>query len=262
VSAPGRGATFEATLRHVIRLAEAVSVEPGNVPVEASAQGAAASGAGPKDASASSPARELLTHAVDALEPEAALKLRTLMVAGRDGRGVAAVHVDTKPQSADSPSPSADLNKNAPQLADYLRRGHAMACATGFDLEKSIATWPSSTPHTLDERAWLSFGVQLAKSQPDDWTCLGFVGSDAQQLIKLYLRLGEHAWWSFRSVLDRPSAAVVDKEKRALASRRSKGVATASLKTMADRSCGTEGRALRRAVRAIRARVGAVGEPA
>jgi hypothetical protein len=211
-------------------------------------------------------AEQLLTQALEGLEPEASLKLRTLMVAGRDGRGVTAVHVEMKPADADSASATVatgDLSKSGPLLADYLRCGHAMACATGLDLEKSIATWPSSMTHTLDERAWLSFGVQLAKSQPEDWTCLGFVGSDgAQQLTKLYLRLGEHAWWSFRSVLDRPSTASVDKEKRALAKRRSKGVAGASLKTMADRSCGNEGRALRRAVKAIRARVGVVGEPA
>lgn len=247
-STSGRGTTFEGTLRYVIGLADAVSLE----------QSAPAPAAGSEPSAAAA----LLTKALTELGPEVAVKLRTLMVAGRDGRGVTAVHVDAKPAEGDSGAAAADLSANGPLLADYLRRGHAMACATGFDLEKNIAAWPSSSPHTLDERAWLSFGVQLAKSQPDEWTCVGFVGADARLLTKLYLRLGEHAWWSFRSLLDRPSTAVVDKEKRVLSKSRSKGLTTASLKLMADRSCGTEGRALRRAVKAIRARVGVVGEPA
>jgi hypothetical protein len=240
-------------LRYVIGLADAVSLEKGSASPAPSPEGAA---------TAPSAAATLLTKALTELGPEVAVKLRTLMVAGRDGRGVTAVHVDAKAAEGDLGAAAAYLSANAPLLADYLRRGHAMACATGFDLEKNIAAWPSSAPHTLDERAWLSFGVQLAKSQPDEWTCLGFVGADARLLTKLYLRLGEHAWWSFRSLLDRPSPAVVDKEKRVLSKSRSKGLTTASLKPMADRSCGTEGRALRRAVKAIRARVGVVGEPA
>lgn len=267
----GRGTTFEGTLRYVIGLADAVALEPSSVPgassdVASTSAGAAdVASAGAADVApagaASSPATRRLADAIEELGPDTALKLRTLMVAGRDGRGVTAVHVDAKPVEGDV-SAAADLSANGAQLGDYLRRGHAMACATGFDIERNITAWPASAPHTLDERAWLSFGVQLAKSRPEDWTCLGFVGADAQQLTKLYLRLGEHAWWSFRSLLDRPSAALVDKEKRALSSRRSKGLTTASLKPMADRSCGTEGRALRRAVKAIRARVGVAGEPA
>lgn len=256
----GRGTTFEGTLRYVIGLADAVSLEQGAVLPGAVAD--APPEAAPKPAAGAPAAAALLTKALTELGPEVAVKLRTLMVAGRDGRGVTAVHVDAKPADADLGAAAADLNANGPLLADYLRRGHAMACATGFDLEKNISAWPSSAPHTLDERAWLSFGVQLAKSQPDEWTCVGFVGADARLLTKLYLRLGENAWWSFRSLLDRPSPAVVDKEKRVLSKSRSKGLTTASLKPMADRSCGTEGRALRRAVKAIRARVGVVGEPA
>lgn len=262
----GRAATFQGTLRHVITLAHAVSLEQKPSPDQKASVIALVAAdvlAAPGRAEKESKAGQLLAQALEELEPEAALKLRTLMVAGRDGRGVTAVHVEMKPADADSASATGDLSESSSLLADYLRRGHAMACAMGLDLEKSLATWPSSVTQTLDERAWLSFGVQLAKSQPEDWTCLGFVGADgAQQLTKLYLRLGEHAWWSFRSVLDRPSTAFVDKEKKAMSKRRSKGVAGASLKTMADRSCGTEGRALRRAVKAIRARVGVVGEPA
>ena len=247
-STSGRKTTFEGTLLYVMGLADAVSLEQ--------------SPSAPDAAATAPPAAELLAKALTELGPEVAVKLRTLMVAGRDGRGVTAVHVDTKPADGDSGAAAADLSANGPLLGDYLRRGHAMACATGFDLEKNIVAWPSSAPHTLDERAWLSFGVQLAKSQPEEWTCLGFVGADARQLTKLYLRLGEHAWWSFRALLDRPSAAVVDKEKRVLSKARSKGLSTDSLKPMADRSCGTEGRALRRAVKAIRARVGVAVEPA
>jgi hypothetical protein len=193
-----------------------------------------------------------------ALEPEAVLKLRTLMVAGRDGQSLVAAHAAMAPSDADAVAAAKELSSNASLLGDYLRQGHAIACATGFDLEKPLAEWPSAATHTLDERAWLSFGRQLAKSSPDDWKCLGVVDPQrTEQLTKLYVRLGDLAWWSFQAVLDRPSMASVELQKRALTRRRSKGVANGPLSLIADRSCAAEGRALRRAVKAIRARIGA-----
>jgi hypothetical protein len=153
---------------------------------------------------------------------------------------------------------ASDSSENGPLLAEYLRRGHALACAAGLDLERPIAGWAVGE-HNLDERAWLSFGRQLAQSQPDDWQCLTFAATGTQEVNKLYLKLGEHAWWSFQALLDRPSAAAVNKQKRALTRGRSKAISTPSLKAVAPRLLVAEGRALRRAARAIRARV---GEPA
>ncbi len=244
-----RESSFEAVLGRVVRLAhggtaQALSVAGEKAPVASATPAAQAT------------PQQSLALALEGLDPELALKLRTLAVAGRDGQNITAVQANVARADAAFTTAAGGSSEDRALFADYLRRGHALACATGLDLEKPVAGWSSTGPQSLDERAWLSFGKQLAGSQPDDWQCLAFVEPGAQQISKLYLKLGEHAWWSFQAVLDRPSAAAVDKQKRALASRRSKGVATASLKAVVQRLSGTEGRALRRASRAIRARVG------
>src|SRR5688572_15371191 len=239
-------ATFDSTLKHLIGLADALlsqrtKDEPSAAKPSKAADASVTGAAGAPSAEAAT-----LERALGELDAEAALKLRTLVIAGRDGRDISSVHA-AAPATETEPSFSGrDLKEHGALLADYLRRGQAIACATGFDLEKPVTGWPSATAHSLDERAWLSFGKQLAMSQPDDWKCLGVVdGRGSQQLTKLYLRLADNAWWSFRSVLDRPSPAIVDREKRALKRRRSNSVADGSLKNMADRPCATEGRALR-----------------
>jgi hypothetical protein len=206
-------------------------------------------------------AHESLTETLRSYEPEMALKLRTLMVAGRDGRDIPAVNVNTALGDGDAAfsAMARDLSENGPLLAEHLRRGYALACAAGVNLERPVAGWATTTAQNIDERAWLSFGRQLAKSQPEDWQCLALLDAAAQQINKLYLKLGDNAWWSFQSQIDRPSAATVDKQGRAL-KRRSKGMATKSLRAVAQQLRATEGRALRRAARAIRARVGEVAE--
>ena len=203
-------------------------------------------------------ARQSLEQALEGLDAETALKLRTLMIAGRDVKSIS--DVNTNMTLADSKSAFAaaalDASQSGPLLADYLRRGHALACATALDLERPLAGWLSLVPGNLDERAWLSFGKQLAKADPNDWQCLAFVDAGSGGISRLYLRLEEHAWWSFQSIMDRPSAASVEKQRRALSSRRSKGMMTQSLSAIVAKLSLTEGRALRRAARAIRARVG------
>jgi hypothetical protein len=239
--------TAEGTLARVIRLAQALM--PRGDKADAAASTAAAV---PNEALAA------LKKALEGLDSEVALKLRTLMIAGRDGKNIGDVNVNLTADDSNAAFATAalDASQNGPLLADYLRKGHALACAAGLDLERPIAAWSSTTSHSLDERAWLSFGKQLAKAELDDWQCLAFVESDNQSISRLYLRLEEHAWWSFQAVLDRPSSAAVEKYKRSLSSRRSKGLATRSLTSLVSRLSAAEGRALRRAARAIRARVG------
>jgi hypothetical protein len=202
-------------------------------------------------------AQQRLASALRALPPEMALKLRTLMVAGRDGVGIHTVKLNVTLGEGDAAfdAMASDSSENGPLLAEYLRRGHALACAAGLDLERPMASW-ASAERDLEERAWLSFGRQLANSQPDDWQCLTFTAPGTQQIDKLYLRLGERAWWSFQALLDRPSVRAVNQQQRARNRGRSKAVAAPSLKAIAARSAVAEGRALRRAVRAIRARLG------
>jgi hypothetical protein len=242
-------ATCEGALARVIRLAQATLPELREN-----------GGDGPVNAAVTlvpSEARKSLEKALDSLDSEVALKLRTLMIAGRDGKSIVDVNVNMTldDSKAAFSTAAADASQNGPLLADYLRRGHALACATALDLERPLASWSAAASHTLDERAWLSFGKQLAKAEPDDWQCLAFVEAN-QAISRLYLRLQGHAWWSFQAVLDRPSAAAVEKHERTLSSRRSKGLATRSLSPLVSRLLATEGRALRRAARAIRARVG------
>jgi hypothetical protein len=208
--------TFEAVLTRLIQLARGT--------VEASNTG-------------------LLAQALDELDREMALKVRTLMIAGREGRDIATVQIDLKLEDADTAFAAAarEASENGPLLADYLQRGHALACAAGLDLEKPVSRWMSTTRDTLDERAWSSFGRQLASSKPDDWQCLGFVERGGHEITRLYVKLSDHAWWSFQSVLDRPSAALVSKEKQMLASRRAKGVTTSSLEALVARLAHSAG---------------------
>jgi hypothetical protein len=138
-----------------------------------------------------------------------------------------------------------------------------MACASGLDIEKPYTEWASAAPQQLEDRVWLSFGRQLAMSRPEDWSCIGFLGTEpGEPLTKLYLRRGELGWWSFHSLLDRPSAAVVETQKRALERRRESAVTSGAMQALAHRTCSAEAVALCRAVKAIRARVGlAAGDP-
>lgn len=204
--------------------------------------------------------REQLATALGELAPEAALKIRRLMIAGRDGQSVAAVDVNVSLSDSEAAFArmAADSGDNGPLLVEYLLRGHAIACASGIDLERPLDEWPSKSADGLEERAWLSFGRQLASSTPAEWQCLAIVDQGTQSTRKLYVKLGDRAWWSFQAQLDRPTRRGAEKERRALIRQRYKGVASNDLGALAARLQGVQGRALRRAARAIRARVGQV----
>jgi hypothetical protein len=218
----------------------------------------AAAAAQPAPDSPSAIAREELATTLRALDPETALKIRTLMIAGRDGQSIGGVNVNVSLLDADAGFAvmAADSGENGPLLIEYLLRGHAIACAVGIDLDKPLNEWQSKASDDLVERAWLSFGKQLATSAPEDWRGLVVVEPRTQELRKLYLKLGDHAWWSFEGVLDRPTLAGVEKERRGLTRRRLKGISTDTLSTLVARLSSVQGRALRRAGRAICARVG------
>ena len=247
-------ATCEGALMNVIRLAQATLNESRSEEARAAATIAASSDQKPSD-QGSAAAQTSLERALDGLDAEVALKLHTLMIAGRDGKTIGDVNVALGDSKSALAAAAIDTSQNGPLLADYLRRGHALACASALDLERPIANWARAASSTLDERAWLSFGKHLARAGLDDWRCLAFVDSN-QAISRLYLRLEGHAWWAFQGMLDRPTASVVEKQERALSSRRSKGLSTHSLSSLASRLSSTEGRAIRRAARAIRARVG------
>lgn len=256
--------TFEALLRHMVELAQAILPEQRRT---ASTAERDRSRALVRERPLSGlTAQQTMTQALERLRPEVALKLRTLMVAGRDGRRITDVQTNLTIGDADSAFAIAarDLSENGPLLVDYLRRGHAMACASGLDIEGPFAQWAAVAPRRLlEERAWLSFGRELAMSQPADWKCLAiFLPSDAgEALAQLYLRRGELAWWSFENLLERPSVATVEARRLALESQPSSRVAAGSLQAFAQLPCRDEAPALRRAVKAIRARMGLSTDP-
>jgi hypothetical protein len=205
-----------------------------------------------------------LTATLRSLDPETALKIRTLMIAGRDGQSIGAV--DVKVSLADTASTFAimatDSGENGPLLIEYLLRGHAIACAAGIDLDRSLADWQARSADDVDERAWMSFGRQLAKSLPHEWQCIGVVDPGTRKLAKLYLKLGDRAWWSFQSLIDRPTQGDMAKEQKGLGRRRSRAISTNSLDSLVSELDDVSGRALQRAGRAIRARVGSLGAAA
>jgi hypothetical protein len=207
--------------------------------------------------SASAEARDQLAATLRELDPETALKIRTLLIAGRDGQIITGTGASASLADAGADMASmADSVEKGPLLAEHLLRGHAIACAVGIDLDKPLTEWQSRSAEGLDERAWLSFGKQLASSGPGDWQCLAVVEAGTQGLSKLFLKLGDRAWWSFQAQLDRPTLAGVEKERRALARRRLKGIPSNTLETLVSRLGTAQGRALRRAGRAICARIG------
>jgi hypothetical protein len=207
---------------------------------------------------ANAQARERLTLTLRELDPEATNKIRTLMVAGRDGQGIGVV--DTSVSLSETETAFAALaagsDENGPLLVEYLRRGHAIACAAGIDLERPLTEWQASSADDVDEGAWLSFGRQLAGSSTRDWQCLGVMDPRTQSLSKLYLKLGDRAWWSFQALIDRPTPAGMAKERKAHTRQHSRSIATNSLEAIAGKLDSLRGRALQRAARAIRARIG------
>jgi hypothetical protein len=206
---------------------------------------------------------DALADALRGLAPDAALKLRTLMLAGRDARDLTFIHRALTEAEQDPVFAALDLGRNASQLFEYLRRGHAIACATRFDLETPIDQWPIAERPPLGERVWARFGKELALSDPSAWECLGVFGSTRAKLLsKLYLRVGKEVWWSFGSLIDRPSPAVVKAQQKARAGRGAAKVGGGLLRDVIKQECEPDKRALRRAIRAIEARLGSASEGA
>jgi hypothetical protein len=172
------GGRFEQTLREVIQLAQgAMSVSKAE---------RRRAGTDIVEAREESP-QSGLRRSIERLEPEAALKVRTLMIAGRDGRDVGTVRLDATLGESEAAFSAAarDASENGALLAEYLKRGYALACAEGIDLETAVATWAPKRAATLDERAWRSFGMQLASSEPDDWQFLGRVEPGASSRARV-----------------------------------------------------------------------------
>jgi hypothetical protein len=242
----------EETIKAVIALAQTALSEP--------KARAISEHSAPRAASALS-AQQQLTLVLRNLEPELALKVRTLMVAGRDGQSIHTVKIPMTLADGRSSfhAVADDTSENGPLLAEYLRRGHALAHASGLDLERPIGGWGKAEV-SGDERDWQRFGRQLAQSNPEDWHCLLVPAEAPSAAGQLYLQHAQHGSWSFHAQLDRAQPEAQDL-RRAAAGVRSTSVSTRSLAALVPRLRKTQGVALRRAARAICARVGACAQP-
>ncbi|HEX6271450.1 MAG TPA: hypothetical protein VFZ53_00350 [Polyangiaceae bacterium] len=231
--------TFDGVLRRVLGLSRAAELE-GDRRRESKTEGSAS---------------DALRIFARSLDGEILQKLETLMRAGRDARPLGPTSATL---SERGPAESAEgLFDDRLASAENLRRGHAIACATRFDLESGIAGWRGSLEGgSLDERVWLRFGRELALSTPSDWSCLAQVGkASGSELEALYLRRGDGPWWSFDTLIDRPSVRTVSRRLEHLRLRRSRLV-TLPLDSVVGRRCRKDRPALRRAAMAMSARLG------
>jgi hypothetical protein len=182
-------------------------------------------------------------------------KLETVMRAGRDGRALADAHVLLSQERVMPGYKPPDLFGEGEAALQNLQRGHAVACATGFDLERDLQGSPAAEGRSsLDERVWLRFGRELALSNPGDWSCLALVNA-RKELLMVFMRLGEKRWWSFDSMIDRPSTRQMARRRNARASKRGRLVSL-SPEALVERRCRVGRKAVRRAALAMSARLG------
>lgn len=244
--------SFDGVVRRVLAFARAAELE--NEKSIAGELVAASSENGFARAKPGSPAFDALRLFVRSLDAETQGKLRAVMRAGREAEPLqlAAAAIATEDAAVEDGGPEVFAGGTA-ALQD-LQRGHAVACATTFDLELPLAGWSAvGRRESLDERVWLRFGRELARSRVEEWSCFAVVDS-RDHLRRLYLRRGKHRWWSFDAVIDRPSDGDLGLARSARACR--SRIVTLSLQSALGRSCHPNQRAVRRASFALSARLG------
>jgi hypothetical protein len=246
--------SFDGVVRRVLGFSRAAELEAAVPARRAANRRSAALAAG--DGGGASPAFDALNLFVRSLDHETRGKLRALMQAGREAQALPeAAAVSSESAGADGTREPDLFASGTPALQD-LQRGHAVACATEFDLELELSRWVKVGERaSLDERVWLRFGRELALSRLEEWSCQAVCDSRGQ-LEKLYLRRGQNAWWSFGALIDRPSG------RELLGQRSAKGrsaLVNLSLQAAFARSRRADLRAVDRASMAMSARLGAGG---
>jgi len=148
------------------------------------------------------------------------------------------------------------LCDNETRRLHYLERSLAMMCSERLDLDTGEAPVERAPQEaSVFERAWSRFGRELASSEPDDWTWLAQHAGRTKTLGKVYLRRRDGAWWSFGVDLDRPHRSQVG--AHTTEGNRRRGNQCLGLASLANARCA-ERRALQRAMRSVRARMGIV----
>jgi hypothetical protein len=247
--------SFDGVVRRVLGFSRAAELERES-PGPSSRVAARAAG----ERAALSPAFDALRHFVRSLDDEARGKLQAVMQAGRQAQALPEAIAALAGDVAGAGDPARELFFDGAVALQDLQRGHALACATAFDLERDLTRWANVRMGTsLDERVWLRFGRELARSRTEELSCFAVVDSGGN-IEKLYLRCGMNRWWSFGALIDRPSdrnVAVL----RADRSRRSR-VLMLSLSAALGRPCRANLKAARRASVAVGARLGVGRAPA
>lgn len=138
----------------------------------------------------------------------------------------------------------------------YLERSLAMMCSESQALDGGGASVEGPLQKaSVYERAWSRFGRELAVAEPQDWIWFAQRAGRTNTLEKIYLRRGDGAWWSFGANLDRPQKSQMGTQTAALKRRR--GNQSSGLASLANAQCA-ERRALQRAMRSVRARMGII----
>lgn len=243
------GWSFDGVVRRVLGFSRAAELE-----AQAPAPGARTARRPSSKVRAPSPAFDALNLFVRSLDDETRGKLQTVMRAGREAQALQdAVAALAEPKGVPE-GQAPDLFATGSTAFQDLQRGHAVACATEFDLELKLSRWGKVRERaSLDERVWLRFGRELARSRVEEWSCHAVVDSRGR-VEKLYLRCGDGPWWSFRTLIDRPSAREVVGLRAAKRGR--SRVLSLSLEAALGRSCRAELRAVQRASMAVSARLG------
>ena len=242
--------SFNAVLRRVLEFCRAAELEGG------AGQRRAKAASATNDASngASTPAFDALRLFVRSLDLQTQDKLRALMRAGHEALPLHAAVAALAAERAGLGESALELFAGGAVEFQDLQRGHAVACATAFDLELDFAVWGASgEPQSLDERVWLRFGRELAQSRIEEWTCFAVVDS-RDRLQKLYLRRGKSRWWSFATLIDRPSDRALGVPASARSGRA--GLVVLPVQVALGRACRANLRAVRRASLAVSARLG------
>lgn len=255
VTLVGSGWSFDGVVRRVLGFSRAAEV--GAVPrgFPKSALGARTPSPMATGSTGHRAALDALGLFVRTLDQATHDKLETVMRAGRDGRALADAHVLLCRERVAPGYEVPDLFGEGAAALQNLQRGHAVACATGFDLEGDLAGRTAVEGRSsLDERVWLRFGRELALSTPGEWLCLALIDSK-KEVLALFLRRGERPWWSFDSMIDRPSRRQMASRRSARSSGRGRLVLL-PFDDLVGRRCHTDRKAVRRAALAMSARLG------
>jgi hypothetical protein len=249
------GAHFQRLVVALLGLAQTAELEAGGGTPKQRALARGEKSKGKAEATAASAkhaALDELRRFTSDLDAATIAKLIVLTSAGRDAKSIA----ESFAPASKAGEPAPEIFKAGEAWAEHLKRGLAIAHATDFDLETTVSDWAAKgrPSKSLEDRVWLRFGRELARSASSDWTCLGDV-SAGDVLEKVYLRRGDGPWWSFGAWLDRPSRHEVTR----LRGQRGKGrrkLATFPIEAVVAHRCARDRAALRRAARAMNVRFG------